>query len=710
MADSKGIYKLKALQQRYISYQLAADMLFAAAIAVLLNSTLYAFFSAAWWWLLPIFFVLFCGISFSRKPWLITLAAIAGFLNRQYPELEESSELVLKPSAGLNILEQLQLAKIENVLQQIPLHQSRFTKRLKFGCLFLTGALLIGYVIVYLYKEDALPGRRNTISSISPKNTVPEKVLPQIASANITITPPEYTHRPQREQDKFAVEIEEGGLVNWKLGLNTGAKQVTLLFNEKEKLPLKSGNGADWAAAKKISNPGFYQVDIDGRLSDLYPVQVIKDNPPVVHIKVPKQYTYIDAGESRKVAMSAVVNDDYGLTDVFINATIARGSGEAVKFKEQKLTFGTSFAQHNREYTLQKTLDLDALGMEPGDELYFYVKAQDNHLQQSRTDVYIISIQDTSELMSMDGLLSGVNVKPEFFRSERQIILDSEQLLKARDSIGTEKFNQRSNELGEDQKLLRLRYGKFLGEEAESAIGDTKADENDPVGNINNFGNAAVVLDKYTDKHDNAEDASFFDPAIKAQLKATLTEMWKAELQLRLYKPQDALPFEYKALRLLKDLQQKSRSYVAKTAYNPPPIKMDKRLTGDLSKITQPVDHQSIKPNDGQTAVLKDAINVLEGLKYSPLLSISAGRSLQLANQQLISKASAQPAVYLPAVGAIKRMLSAGNKINRDDIGLAEKVIQRILPPSALLPGNGQSTADMGLSRGYYKNLNHLNK
>src|SRR5438094_1451102 len=101
-------------------------------------------------------------------------------------------------------------------------------------------------------------------------------------------------------------------------------------------------------------------------------------------------------------------------------------------------------------------LDLAALRMDPGDELYFYIQAQDNHNQQSRTDVYIVSLQDTAQLLSMDGLLSGVNVKPEFFRSERQIIMDSEKLLRDRDSISKETFNTRSNELGNDQKLLRL--------------------------------------------------------------------------------------------------------------------------------------------------------------------------------------------------------------------------------------------------------------
>src|ERR1700712_3403297 len=104
-----------------------------------------------------------------------------------------------------------------------------------------------------------------------------------------------------------------------------------------------------------------------------------------------------------------------------------------------------------------------------------------------------------------------------------------------------------------------------------------------------------MFQDAYTDKHDNAEDATFLEPAVKEQLKATLTEMWKAELQLRMYKPAEGLPFEYKALSLLKDLQQKSRAYVAKTSYKSPVLKAEKRLSGDLSKITQPVSQKEIK-------------------------------------------------------------------------------------------------------------------
>jgi hypothetical protein len=319
--------------------------------------------------------------------------------------------------------------------------------------------------------------------------------------------------------------------------------------------------------------------------------------------------------------------------------------------------------------------------------------------------VYTVSVQDTAELLSMNGIINGVSLKPEFFRSERQIIIDAEQLLKEKDSISVEKFNNRSNNLGIDQKLLRLRYGKFLGEEGEDAIGAPGNDPADPA----DFSNAKKILKEYTDDHDNAEDAGFFEPTIKAQLKATLTEMWKAELQLRLYKPREALPFAYKALRLLKDLQQKSRAYVAKTAYNPPPLKQEKRLSGELDKIIQPINKQDIKPPADQMEVLKKAVNVLEGLKINPMLSAADNRVLQLANQQLGLKASAQPGVYLPALNAMRRIL-AGTQANATDVALVERALQQTLTTLKNMPASNANTADMGLSRQYYKNLKQANR
>lgn len=696
-------HKVDRLRQTYISCQLLADVFFAAALAGLIWSFGYAIYSLSWVWAIPTFvFIYGCTLWLSRW-WKVNPSSITAFLNLKYPDLEESSELVLKEPSELNRLEKMQLLRISEFLQAVPLTQKQFTYRLRLSILLLLAMPLFGWEITWLHGQWGNNGFKLSATSRSIKNDRPEKILPQINSTRIRVMPPSYTRNAPREQDKFAIELEEGSTVTWQIGLNVPAKRIELIFNNFQKVKLKNIGNAVYRGQKMINKPGFYQVGIDGKLSDLYQVQVIKDNPPVIHIKTPQQYTYIDAGELPRVNVTAFVDDDYGISDAFIYVTVAKGSGEAVKFKEQKIDFGASFSGQNRHYDLQRLINLQALGMEPGDELYFYIQAQDSHYQQSRSDVYIVSLQDTAQLLSMDGLIAGVNVKPEFFRSERQIILDSEKLLRGRDSISKENFNTRSSELGNDQKLLRLRYGKFLGEESESEI-NPKEEQNDAIADPKNYGNAAVVLDKYSDKHDNAEDAQFFDPGVKAQLKATLTEMWRAELQLRLYKPEAALPFEYKALRLLKDLQQKSRMYVAKTAYNPAPLKMEKRLSGDLSKIIRPVDHQDIKPGSDEYISLKNMVSVLESLRYEKISNNAEMHTLQMANQQLSERASAQPELYLPAVSALRKIISQGRAKNTD-ISTIESAVQKMLPVGKALPSASQNAADMGLSSGYYKNL-----
>jgi len=706
MAEREGLHKIKKLQQTWISYQLLADFVLSAGIAFIWGILTNRLLGWSAWLSLVMFVILFGILSTIRRPWQITLHTICSFLNISYPELEESSELAIKPVNSLNILEQLQLSKIEPALQNVPALPRGFTKRVKIAWILMIAAIGLSFVLPkghYNWHTASQSLWDSGKSSATP----PEKVLPQIESVNIKITPPAYTGKASYGQDKFTINAEEGADVSWTINTNVAIKNAWLLFNEKEKLPLTSvdNDKTKWKAAKNITQPGFYQVSIDGKLSDLYQVQVIKDALPVIRVKTPKQYTHIDAGESPKVNLTVTLSDDYGITDAQIFATVAKGSGESVKFKEYKLKFDESFQQHSRQYNVQKLLDLPALNVTPGDELYFYIQAQDNHQQKSRTDVYIVSIQDTAQLLSMDGILTGTSIKPEFFRSERQIIIDSQQLLKDKDSISVDVFNRRCNDLGLDQKLLRLRYGKFLGEEDESG-----KEGNDELAKVENFSNAEMFLDAYTDKHDNAEDATFLEPAVKEQLKATLTEMWKAELQLRMYKPNDALPFEYKALRLLKDLQQKSRAYVAKTSYNPPPIKIEKRLTGDLSKITQPVTQQQIKAAADRFEALKKAVAVLEQLKHTLLLNTTDKITLEIAEQQLSAKASAEPGIYLPALSAVHRITASNKDIRTSDIALIEKAIQKTLPSATIMPAPVSTNVDMGLSQGYYKNLNHLNR
>ena len=99
-------------------------------------------------------------------------------------------------------------------------------------------------------------------------------------------------------------------------------------------------------------------------------------------------------------------------------------------------------------------------------------------------------------------------------------------------------------------------------------------------------GEKANVLEEFVHAHDSDEEATFFVQSIKAKLKAAVTIMWDAELYLRLFQPEKSLPYQYKALKLLKEISQDSRIYVHRTGFDPPPLKEDRRLTGDLTEVS----------------------------------------------------------------------------------------------------------------------------
>jgi hypothetical protein len=306
--------------------------------------------------------------------------------------------------------------------------------------------------------------------------------------------------------------------------------------------------------------------------------------------------------------------------------------------------------------------------------------------------------------MSLEGMSSGIDLKPEFFRSQRQIIIETEQLLKDQGKISQEVFNNKSNDLGTDQKLLRLRYGKFLGEETDAEIGGEHDEEGHEEGHEQEGQNA---LDRYTHMHDNAEDATFFDAETKKQLKATLAEMWKAELQLRTLKPRDALPFEYKALRLLKDLQQSTRAYVSKTGIKTIPLDPAKRLTADLGGIQSPVIVRKATPAEENKLVIRQALGVLEQLRTGEKISGPSVLVLQNVTMQVSEKATAEPSKYLPVLTSVNRIIK--NKFSAADLDVAGNGLLQLIKKGELVPVKVKGGPAQKLSDQYFIKISAIN-
>ena len=190
--------------------------------------------------------------------------------------------------------------------------------------------------------------------------------------------------------------------------------------------------------------------------------------------------------------------------------------------------------------------------------------------------------------------------------------------------------------------------------------------------------------------------------------------MWNAELRLRTFKPQEALPYEYKALRLLKDLQQKSRAYVAKTGVKLTPLDPGKRLKGSLDGIGQPVTHASGWQEPSVEDKLRMALSILDAQPAS--IPVPSREILREAEIQLARQASGHPADYLEGLQALKRLLGdldiheaseiqpATRGIN--DARRAQLAIRKLVPMPEANPSAPNKPADAGLSQLYFDKVN----
>lgn len=702
--SEQTIHIIGALRRKWILLICSSYGIMSIALGLLSGELLHRLSGFSYWWILPFSILCFIGFLLIKDSWRITARDITRFLDLHYPSMEESAGLLLADTKSTGSLQHLQQIKTAAALGEV-YADIRFPPRIKQALkLFIFS--IIGFAIIEGIYYFSSSGRTTYLKKIVTERN-PVQPLPAITAMRIRISPPSYTKLPGREQDRADILAEEGAGIDWEIKTDRGVAQLGFIFDDSAKVFLQPENPEHtiWSLRKNILSPGFYQVIIDSQLSEHYKLEMIPDLFPEIEVLSPKTKTILEYGMAEQIPLHVAVSDDYGIRSAGIHATISNGSGEAVKFTERQMSFDETFQSVNTHYNLQKVLDLNKLGMTPGDELYFYIKATDNRGQEKKSGIFIVSLADTADLMSTDLAVSGLNVKPEYFRSERQIILETQTLLRDQHSLSREAFNNKSNDLGVDQKMLRLRYGKFLGEEEES--GEPGAGRQNDLSNPANYGNAASVLDVYTDKHDNAEDAGFFEKETKDQLKATLTEMWNAELQLRTFKPEAALPYEYKALRLLKDLQQKSRVYVAKTGYKTTPLDFGKRLTGELDKIGNPVEQRSSTNVAGPGADLKEALAILQTIRSNAKPDPSAVEILQVTGAQLREKAIREPSKYLESYAAFQKLIHSiknGTAVNEADIQVLEKALQQLVSAVAEIPDRlGQSGGD--LPEYYFRNL-----
>ena len=484
-----------------------------------------------------------------------------GWLDAAVPGMEDSSALLVEADTPLAGMQRRRLlARLDVALDKAAVKRT-VHPHVGTGLTWLLPWLALAAVVWFFGQQPAVTA--HAAPPMAPALAAKAPIIPQLT---VTATPPGYTGGARTTGAPRDISLPEGGLVAWCLK-NPEAGETMLELSDGRTLKV-GAQCATLAATESL----FWRWR-----GARYTLKVTPDAPPSITISQPAQMIQELKTGAATAAMALSVQDDYRVQRATLHLTLARGSGENIKFTDREMPLPASSNPRLRNWA--KTWLLSELGMEPGDELYFFVRALDNaarpHTVQSPTYTLrlpALEVEDAEETAAMPML-----VKPQSLRSQRQIIIDTEQLIADMKStrMSAQAVRERSETIALDQGQLRRRYGQFLGEES-TLFGAEEHDEG------HEEGGKMDVLHQFGHAHDEAETATLYDEGTKKILRRALVAMWDAEKSLRAITPKTALAPEHKALAAIKELQQADRIYLHKTAFVAPPIKEEIRMTGDV--------------------------------------------------------------------------------------------------------------------------------
>jgi hypothetical protein len=642
-------------------------------------------------------------------------------LDLQFPELEHSSELLLREDK--TPLESLQILKITARFENhrkinFPLPWSQvyiivFITILSIGAFFLAKN--------HPKEQDLTNLEREWVVKDATSPTLTDSLY--LTDLSVFISPPSYTGLKPTRSNTVDPSVPEGSRV--LLEANYSIVPTSSILNISQGPINGFLNNGIWQHQIYLEQKTIYQLtankDSLQYVSTYHLMDIIKDQPPTIEISDMPQYQRFEWDDNIAIDLQATITDDYGLQDAYIVATITQGSGESIRFREQKIAFDQKI--QGNTVVLSHLIHGEHFEMEPGNEFYFHLEALDNKPtpQLTKSATYFFAINDTSEVeFSLAGNL-GVDIMPDYFKSQLQLIIDTEQLIEERGSVKKADFNSRSNALGFDQKQLRLRYGQFMGEEDDSGLEvseeteEADTEDHDHEGEVNvleEFGHdhdhenesgqwmdrgtqpsehdhghdqtegEEDPLEDFLHNHEDAETATFFTVSLKAKLRAALNEMWDAELYLRLFQPEQSLPYQYKALKLLKEIKNHARIYVQRVGLDPIEInEADARLSKEPKDFSDR-QHSYAAEMPPRLDGIEQLIQEIEFYSLTKYEVIDQ-EIWQTAMEELALLSMEQPGNFLlelNAIGKLKAIQQPDSSYYSEVILLRERLISMLTP------------------------------
>lgn len=597
-------------------------------------------------------------------------------LNADRVDMDDSAGLLFAGASTLTGLERLQAERLRQRLQAAPAPDLRppWSVRAVVACIAFA---LIALPLILSWPARTPPVFAEVMSRAGFDRAAPTRT--RLLQQQLLITPPAYTRQPARGLATLDARAPQGSGLQWRMRFDPQPSAAALVLHDGRRVPLRR-QGADWSGRHVLDKSALYRVVLDDapplQPQRLHRLDAVPDRPPQVRVLEPDQSLSLVRAGQHRWAVAFEANDDYGIAAVAqLRISLAQGGGEDISFHELTLPLQGRGTTTGKRYSRQ--LDLSALGLAPGDDLIVQLLVRDNrapapHQVRSPSLILRWPPQPSEESTGLEGMVG--KVLPAYFRSQRQIIIDAEALLAQQRRLDADRYIERADEIGADQRMLRLRYGQFMGEESvsstpqlptndaepapdeEEAPSATHADDHVPAqSGTPAFGREAGELEAYGHTHDLPEAATLLDPETRTILKAALDEMWQSELHLRQGHPELALPYANAALKYIKQVQQASRIYLARVGTQQlPPIDESRRLGGDRAGIARRGD--ALVAAKGDDPVLA---GLWQSLDETPSRERGASRATDAdalerwlgAHQQRL----ADPLAFIAAIEALRK-------------------------------------------------------
>lgn len=711
-------------------------------------------FSLVW-----VSYLVYFGYFKSTK--VISNETLVEHLNCRHSVFEESAQLILKDEESLNLLQRIQKQRNEKLLTEAfhagKLHTA--LPRLNFILIAKHFFCALSIVLMsYLILLTANLWQSKVTEEYLESQSI-QGVAVAVDSIKIDVTPPSYTQQSQSSEQKLSFSVIEGSQVSWRLKFNDPQYRYVLVTSEQQQLPLSLETSGVYSLKRTINKTLLYSLayfkgDALVRIPGVHSVAVVRDRPPKIKVLQPNQ-SLLEFAKTDKAqfAIQALVSDDFGVSSARILASVAKGSGEAVKFRDESFEFSNQEPQA-KGILYRRAFLLTDLQMEPGDEAYFSIIANDNKQpkqQQSKSSSVIIRwLDDEPEEIAAEGIR--INFVPEYFRSQRQIIIETEQLIADRKELSKVEIDDKSRDLGHSQRDLKEKYGQYLGDEfgegpgeqfgladgyhggedvtaGEATAGMESHDEEEheeghhdhddnlhqgtpEVGHLheemvdqNDKSGASELIARFAHNHGSVEVGPMSRRDPKSWMKRAVSIMWQAELHLMMSEPEKALPFEYEAYEYLKLARQADRIYVKRLGFEPPPVKESARLTGELKDVLSyntVVAEDPLERND--SLLFKRAHRLLTFWQPADTLKNTHKQMLRELADRLIILSESRP-VLVQHAATIENIL-LNEKIQLNDcencVNQLKHKLWQLLPPAISQPRANSSNVNQ--QTGAYQN------